>query len=159
MGGAGQPRSRTAGHWQNGLYQPFVPMSGSLRLHIQAFPPTRASPVPGTRGALGSAPQQQFSLLGCTNIPVRRMETDPLGQSPHCEGSWERGNEAGCYHLQVDLGTGVTLNTGVCKNAALHKLEKKNYFLKSLFSCLRVTATILNSSCCARHTCLQEFKV
>lgn len=128
MGGAGQPRSRTAGHWQNGLYQPFVPMSGSLRLHIQAFPPTRASPVPGTRGAPGSAPQQQFSLLGCTNIPVRRMETDPLGQSPHCDRSWERGNEVECYHLQVDLGTGVTLNTGVCKNAALHKLEKKISF-------------------------------
>lgn len=91
-------------------------------------PPTRASPVPGIRGAPGSAPHQQFSLLGCTNILVRRMETDPLGQSPHCEGSWERGNEVGCYHLQVDLGTGVTLNTGVCKNAALHKLEKKNTF-------------------------------
>lgn len=81
------------------------------------------------------------------------METDPLGQSPHCEGGWERGNEVGCYHLQVDLETGVTPNTGIWENAALHKLgrkKKKRYILKLLFSCLRVAATILNSSCYVR---------
>lgn len=61
------------------------------------------------------------------------METDPLGQSPRWEGSWEHGNEVGCFPLQVDLGTGVTLNAGICESAALHKLDKKVHFEVALF--------------------------
>lgn len=87
-------------------------MSGSPRLHIQAFSPTQASPVPGA----GSAPRQQLGLFGVTNIPVKHIHWDRALSA--------RGMRLGVapLPLQVDLGTGVTLNIGICESAALHKL-------------------------------------
>lgn len=147
-GAAPQPNSWPLAKWI--ISSPFCP-------HVWLTPFAYSSFFPPPEHLqcreLEVLPAQQLSLLGNTNIPVMRMETDPLGQSPQCEGGWERGNEVGCYHLQVDLGTGVTPNTGIWENAALHKLgrkKKKRYILKLLFSCLRVAATILNSSCYVR---------
>lgn len=153
-GAAPQPNSWPLAKW---IVSPFCPHVWLTLFAYSSFFPHPSIFCAGNSRC--SRLSQQYSSFGYTNIPVRRMETDPLRQNPHCEGSWECGNGVGCYHLQEDLGTGVTLNTGICGNAALHKLEKKNpYILKLLFSCLRVTATILNSSCCARYMCLQEFK-
>lgn len=76
MGGAGLPRSWTAGHLQNGLYHPFVPTSGSLRLHIKAFfPPPGHLLGWGATAALEVLPAQPRSSNSvCSDIraPGRR---------------------------------------------------------------------------------------
>lgn len=76
MGGAGLPRSWTAGHLQNGLYHPFVPTSGSLRLHIKAFfPPPGHLLGWGATAALEVLPAQPRSSNSvCSGIraPGRR---------------------------------------------------------------------------------------
>lgn len=130
MGGAGQPRSWTAGHSQNGLYHPFVPTSGSLRLHIKAF-----SPHPGISWAgepqrhsrcSRLSPNPAIQFVQVYEHPDEENENRSIEAEPLVWGKLNRGcgNEVGCYHLQADLGRGVTLNTGVCEKAELDKLTR-----------------------------------
>lgn len=76
--------SPTAGHWQNGLYQPFVPVSASLPLHIQDFSPARASLVLGTRGSVPG----NSACLG-TQISREEMGTSTGTEAGSMEMSWD----------------------------------------------------------------------
>lgn len=156
MGGAGQPRSRTAGHWQNGLYHPFVPMSGSLCLHIQVFPPPKHL-LCREFEVLPAQPAIQFVRV--YKYPGEENGNRSTATEPSLRGKlgvWKWG-----WMLPFARGFRNRCNSeywNLWKSSATQIRKKTPYILKLLFSCLRVTATILNSSCCARYMCLQEFK-
>lgn len=88
-----------------------ISCAGELQRHSKC---SQFSPSPAVRFA------REYMRPGKEN-ENRSFGAEPLGREKFKE---TQGNEVGWYHLKVDLGTGVALNTGVCENAALDKLAR-----------------------------------